>query len=64
MVRINGTPTDASGRTIREYLSRTAYDPARIAIEKNGEIVPKSQYDTAVLEDGDSIEIVSFVGGG
>ena len=42
----------------------TEYDPKRIAVERNGEIVFKSQYDDVVLQDEDSIEVVSFVGGG
>ena len=36
----------------------------RVAVEKNGEIVPKAEYSDTVLKNGDSIEIVSFVGGG
>ena len=64
MVTINGTPTDVSGKTIREYLTAAAYDSTRIAIERNGEIVPKAQYDTTLLQDGDTLEVVSFVGGG
>ena len=64
MVKINGSLEDASGKTISEYLAETDYDPARIAIEKNGTIVPKAQYDSTVLSDGDVIEVVSFVGGG
>ena len=64
MVKVNGTELDIAGKTISEYLSSTNYDPKRIAVERNGDIVFKSQYDAAVLEDGDSLEIVSFVGGG
>jgi sulfur carrier protein len=33
-------------------------------VELNLEIVPKSQYDSTILKDGDSVEVVSFVGGG
>jgi len=36
----------------------------RIAVEINGEIIKKSDYDKTVLNDGDKIEVVSFVGGG
>ena len=36
----------------------------RLAIEKNGEIVPRSQFDAAMLNDGDKLEIVGAVGGG
>ena len=53
-----------SEKTISEYLTTTEYDPKRIAVERNGEIVFKSQYDDVVLQDEDSIEVVSFVGGG
>ena len=64
MVRINGKELDAAGMTVSQYLDRTDYDRRRIAIEINGQILPKAQYDETILEDGDSIEVVSFVGGG
>lgn len=64
MVTINGESIDATGKTITEYLSFTDYDAKRIAVERNGNIVPKAQYHETVLQDGDSVEIVSFVGGG
>ena len=64
MVRINGTDFDIAGKTLEEYLNTTQYNRLRIAVERNGDIVPKSAYGSTVLEDGDSLEIVSFVGGG
>ena len=64
MVKVNGTELDIVGKTVSEYLATTNYDPKRIAVERNGDIVFKSQYGVTVLEDGDSLEIVSFVGGG
>ena len=64
MVKVNGTELDIAGKTLSEYLSTTNYDLKRIAVELGGGIVFKSQYDATVLEDGDSVEIVSFVGGG
>lgn len=64
MVKVNGEMLDLAGKTVMEYLATTNYDPKRIAVERNGDIVFKSQYGTTVLEDGDSIEVVSFVGGG
>ena len=36
----------------------------RLAIEKNGEIVPRSQFDVVTIVDGDKLEIVGAVGGG
>ena len=64
MVTINGARTDAAGRTVAEYLSAAGYDPARVAVERNGEIVPRSRYGGTVLAEGDCVEVVSFVGGG
>lgn len=64
MVKINGTETAADGKTITDYLLFAGYDPKRVAVEKNGDIVPKAQYDETILKDGDTVEVVSFVGGG
>ena len=64
MVIINGTAVDADNKTVEEYLSQTDYNRSRIAVEINGDIVPKSQYHTVVFKDGDTVEIVGFVGGG
>ena len=64
MVKINGTELDAAGMTVAEYLAETNYVLGRVAVERNGEIVPKVKYGETVLADGDSVEVVSFVGGG
>ena len=64
MVKINGEELNVAGKTVAEYLAATSYDPNRIAVERNGEIVPKAKYGETVFEDGDSVEVVSFVGGG
>lgn len=64
MVKINGEDRNAEKMTIAELLSSASYDLRRVAVERNGEIVPKARYGETVLCDGDNIEIVSFVGGG
>lgn len=64
MVKINGELLDAEGKTLTKYLENAGYQMQRVAVEKNGEIVPKAEYSDTVLKNGDSIEIVSFVGGG
>ncbi len=64
MVKINGEELNIGGKSIAEYLAATNYDPKRIAVERNGNIVPKAQYGETLLNDGDSVEVVSFVGGG
>ncbi len=64
MVKVNGEELAAVGMTVAEYLASTQYDAKRIAVEVNGDIVPKAKYSETVLQDGDRVEIVSFVGGG
>ena len=64
MVTINGKEYSINGITLAEYLKTTNYDIKRIAVELNGDIVPKASYSATVLLDGDHVEIVSFVGGG
>lgn len=64
MVRINGAGIDAAGRTIEAYLEQAGYDNERVAVERNGAIVPRAQYGEITFGDGDTVEIVSFVGGG
>lgn len=64
MVKINGEYFALAGSTVSEYLANTDYNLNRIAVEKNGDILPKSEYSQTILNDGDTLEIVSFVGGG
>ena len=64
MVTVNGTALDIAGQILEGYLTGEGYDKKRIAVELNGEIVPKAQYGQTVLKDGDALEVVSFVGGG
>ena len=64
MVKINGEQLNIAGKTLAEYLADTAYNPRRIAVERNGEIVPRRLYGETVLADGDVLEVVGFVGGG
>lgn len=64
MVKVNGEQLDIAGKTLSEYLEEAKYDVKRVAVELNGNILPKGKYNETVLHHGDSIEIVSFVGGG
>jgi thiazole synthase len=45
-------------------LTELGLEPAKIAVERNLEIVPRSQYATVSVQDGDKLEIVQFIGGG
>ena len=53
-----------AGQNLLAYLTDQEYRTDRIAIELNGDIVSRKDYDKVTLKDGDSMEIVHFVGGG
>ena len=64
-VRINGERRHAAhGTTLAELIADIGLDPLRVAVERNLEIVPRSTFETVIVEDGDDYEIVHFVGGG
>jgi sulfur carrier protein len=53
-----------AGSTVADLLAKLDTAGKRIAVERNGEIVPRSRHAVTVLEDGDQLEIVVAVGGG
>ena len=63
---INGKPRnfDAATFTVAHLVTQLNLEGKRLAIERNGEIVPRSQFSQAQLADGDKLEIVGAVGGG
>lgn len=65
MIKVNSeTLTGFEGVTVSELLKRRGYKALYVAVELNDAILPKAQYDDTVLKDGDTLEVVSFVGGG
>ena len=64
MICINGEKIEKEEIKISSYLEENKINVQRIAVELNGEILPKSLYGDTVLKDGDIVEIVNFVGGG
>ncbi|MEM1149712.1 MAG: sulfur carrier protein ThiS [Pseudomonadota bacterium] len=64
-VYLNGETRDVKpGTTVADLVLQLDGDPRGIAIERNLEIVPKSQHGHVKLEEGDRLEVVQFVGGG
>lgn len=64
-IRINGEERRlVAGMTVDEMVESLGLDPAKVAVERNCEIVPRSLRDEVRVETGDSFEIVHFVGGG
>ena len=64
-MKVNGETIILLEKTsLLEFLQRNGYAPENIAVELNGEIIPRSRYSSVFLTDADKLEIVSFVGGG
>jgi len=61
---VNGEPRSSSAATIAALVTELGLRPAKVAVERNGTIVPRSTLGEATLADGDVLEIVHFVGGG
>ncbi len=61
---VNGEPTTIEAMSVAALLVRLGIDPRRVAVELNLDILPKGEYDTTPLKEGDRLEIVHFVGGG
>ena len=63
-VSVNGQIEEIEAQSLDRYLNSKLLLGRRIAVELNGEIVPKSQFSTVMLVDGDVLEIVHAIGGG
>jgi sulfur carrier protein len=61
---INGETSESRAATVRELLDELGISPERVAVEVNLAIVRRARYGETALADGDSVEIVNFVGGG
>jgi thiazole synthase len=64
-IQLNGEPRQVrSGMTVADLASEIGLNPAKVAVERNLEIVPRSTLAAVLLAEGDQLEIVHFVGGG
>ncbi len=61
---INGEEKESAAKNVAELVAELAMKVDRVAVELNRDIVPRTQWATAGLKDGDRLEIVHFVGGG
>ena len=64
MVKINGTEFELAGQTVAQYLAQAGWDSARLAVERNGDIVPGLSMERPFWRTGTFWEIVRFVGVG
>ena len=64
-ITVNGEERSAmSGASVSDLLRELGLESGRVAIERNRQILPRSQWLETFLADGDQFEIVQFVGGG
>jgi thiazole synthase len=63
-ITLNGEPRQTTAATIADLVRELELEPAKVAVECNREIAPRSTLEQASLNDGDVLEIVHFVGGG
>jgi len=64
-MKVNGkNHTINDNQNLLNFLESNQYDITKIAVERNGEIIPKLMYRQVNLKENDTLEIVSFVGGG
>ena len=64
-IRLNGEHRRVrTGLSLAELASELGFVPEKVAVERNLEVVPRSTLKDVIVEDGDELEIVHFVGGG
>jgi thiamine biosynthesis protein ThiS len=63
-IRLNGEGRDVAERTVGDLVRALHRDPRTVAVEYNGDILPRGRYEETSLADGDRLEIVHFVQGG
>jgi sulfur carrier protein len=62
---VNGEPFEVAGPlSISALLAHLEIDYRRVAVEHNLDIIKRDRYDSTIIQAGDEIEIVNFVGGG
>ena len=64
-ITLNGEPHELPGPlTVTDLLTRLAIDPRRVAVEHNLVVIRRAHYADTAVREGDTVEIVNFVGGG
>ncbi len=64
-ITLNGDQFEIPGTlSVTSLLGMLEVDPRRVAVEHNHEVVRRAAFDVTMIDEGDSVEIVNFVGGG
>ena len=62
MVKINGEEKEIAGKNLLEYLKEAGFEPERVVVERNLDIIPKDELGNTIIQDEDVIEVLRFVG--
>jgi thiamine biosynthesis protein ThiS len=63
-IQLNGENTQVAAINLTDLVAELGLEQRMIAIERNMEVVPKSEYTATQLEENDRIELVHMIGGG
>lgn len=64
-IQVNGEPRDVSTEiTVQGLLEELKLEPRYLAVERNGQLVPRTEHAGCRLAEGDEVEVVTLVGGG
>ncbi len=64
-ITLNGEPHSLDGPTaVARLIAELKLKPSRVAVEINQTVVPKAEYERTIINEGDYVEVVNFVGGG
>ncbi|MDO4978387.1 MAG: sulfur carrier protein ThiS [Eubacteriales bacterium] len=64
MVLVNGEAKTVAGMNLKEFLAQEGYDFEKVVVERNLDIIPRTELDQVTIEEEDTIEVLRFVGGG
>ena len=64
MVKINGEEKEIAGKNLLEYLKEAGFEPERVVVERNLDIISKDEFGNTIIQDEVVIEVLRFVGGG
>ncbi len=63
-IMINGKNEDIGAQSIAAYVNNRGLDPKTLVVEHNGQVIMADQWENTLLQEGDQLELLSFVGGG
>jgi thiamine biosynthesis protein ThiS len=64
LIQLNGEQQDVAATTLAELVAELGLEKRMLAVERNLEVVPKSEYASTELAEGDRLEVVHMIGGG